>query len=142
MNWKKLLIAFVVIFVVMQLLSWIVHELILETNYEELTEVFRPEAEMMSKMWIGFVTSLIFSFFFVYIFARGYEGKGIAEGVRYGLIIGCFWTIPSAYGQYMVYPLPYYLVLQWVLYDFAILVIMGILAAVLYKPLSAQAKSA
>jgi hypothetical protein len=142
MNWKKLFIAFIVIFIVGQVLMLIIHGLILDPIYERLAELFRPEEDMMSKMWIGYVTSLIFSFFFVYIFARGYEGKGIMEGVRFGLIIGCFWTIPSVYGQYMVYELPYYLVLQWLLYDFATLVILGILAALIYKPLEAEAKTA
>ena len=142
MNWKKLLIAFIVVFVVGQIVSFIIHGVILDPTYKRLAELFRPEAEMMSKMWIGILTSLIFTFFFVYIFARGYEGNGIMEGVRFGLIIGCFWTIPSVYGQYMVYELPYYLVLQWLLYDFGTIVIMGILAALMYKPLEAEVKSA
>jgi hypothetical protein len=142
MNWKKLLIAFGVVFVVGQVIMFIVHGMILDPTYKRLADIFRPRAEMDSLMWVGIVTSLIYSFFFVYIFARGYEGKGIGEGVRFGLIIGCFWTIPSVYGQYMVYSLPYSLILQWVLYDFVTIVIMGILAALIYKPLEAQTKSA
>ncbi len=42
----------------------------------------------------------------------------------------------------MVYELPYYLVLQWLLYDFGTIVIMGILAALMYKPLEAEVKKA
>ena len=135
MNWKKLLIAFVVVLIVGQILSYIIHGVILDPTYKALADVFRPQADMMSKMWIGVITAIIFTFFFVYIFAKGYEGKGIMEGVRFRLIITCFWSIPSMYGQYMVYELPYYLVLQWVLYDLLVLVICGILAAVIYKPL-------
>jgi hypothetical protein len=132
MNWKKLLIAFVVVFVVMQILSFIIHELILGASYQELSDLWRPD--MDSKMWIMWITGPVFAFFFVFIFVRGFENKGVLEGVRYGLIIACFCSIPQIYGQYMVYDLPYMLVLQWVIYDFITLVIMGIAAALVYKP--------
>ncbi len=142
MNWKKLFITFLIVFVVSQVLSYIIHGIILDPTYKRLADLFRPEADMMSMMWVGFVTAILFTFFFVYIFARGYEGKGIMEGVRFGLIIVGFWTIPSIYGQYMVYELPYYLVLQWLLYDLLIMVVLGIVAALIYKPLGTPAESA
>lgn len=142
MNWKKLLITFGVVFVVSQVIMFIVHGVILEPTYKSLAELFRPEAEMNNLWWVGMITALFFSFFFVYIFACGYEGKGAMEGVRFGLIIGGFWTIPSIYGQYMVYSLPYSLIIQWVLYDIVTLVIVGILAALIYKPAEAEVKAA
>jgi len=142
MNWKKLIIAFIVVFVVFQILGFVVHQVLLGETYQELEDVWRSEADMMSKMWVMWVTGLIFSFFFVYIFARGYEGKGIMEGVRYGLIIGCFYTIPAVYGQYVVYELPYSLILQWVIYDFIILVITGAVMTFVYKPAEVKAKAA
>jgi hypothetical protein len=142
MNWKKMLITFGVVFVVGQVIMFIVHGVILDPTYQSLAELFRPKVEMDNLWWVGMVTALFFAFFFVYIFARGYEGKGVMEGVRFGLIIGGFWTIPSVYGQYMVYSLPYSLIIQWVLYDIVALVIMGILAAFIYKPIEAEAKAA
>jgi multisubunit Na+/H+ antiporter MnhC subunit len=90
-------------------------------------------------MWVQFVTAAFFTFFFIYIFVRGYQDRGIMEGVRFGLIIWAFISIPSIYGQYMVYPLPYSLILQWLVYDLVTLVIMGILVSLLYKPLDTKA---
>ena len=52
MNWKKLLIAFVVVFVVGQIVSFIIHGVILDPTYKRLAELFRPEAEMMSMRWV------------------------------------------------------------------------------------------
>ena len=141
MNWKKLLITFGVVFVVSQVIMYIVHGVILDPTYKSLAELFRPRAEMDNLWWVGLITALLFSFFFVYIFARGYEGKGVMEGVRFGLIIGGFWTIPNVYGQYMVYTLPYSLIIQWVLYNIVTLVIAGILAALIYKPAEAEVKA-
>jgi len=134
MNWQKLLIAFIVVFVVLQVLSFVIHRIILDSDYKAITDVFRPQADMESKMWISWVTGLIFAFFFVYVFAKGYENKGIMEGIRYGLVIGCFMSIPSIYGQFMVYELPYSLILKWLFSDFITLVIIGIVAALIYKP--------
>lgn len=137
MNWKKLLIAFAAVFVFSMIYNYIIHELILGATYQALAHLWR--SDMQSKMWIGQLVGLIYTFFFVYIFVRGYENKGILEGVRYGLIIWCFVCIPGYYGQYMIYDLPYSLVLQWVIYELILMVIMGIMSALIYKPLEKAA---
>ena len=102
MNWKKFFIAFIVIFVVGLILGFVVHVVLLGPTYEELSNIWRTDMDRL--MWIQWVTALFYSFFFVYIFARGYEGRGIMEGIRFGLIIWGFFTIPSIYNQYMVSP--------------------------------------
>lgn len=140
MNWKKLLIAFIVIYVAGGIFNFIVHGILLSGTYQELAHLWRPD--MDKYMWIQWITPIFLSFFFVYIFAKGYEGKGILEGVRFGLVIWGFLSIPSIYGQFMVYPLPYSLILAWVFSDLIILVILGILVAVIYKPLPEKAKMA
>jgi uncharacterized membrane protein len=136
-DWKKLLIAFVAVYVVGQILSYLIHGVWLAPTYASLASVWRPEAEMQSKMWIMFVTSAFFSFFFCYVFARGYEGKGLAEGARYGAIIGLFFGISNSYDSYVVYPIPYSLALSWFLSTFVSCVVIGIVAAAIYKPAKA-----
>src|SRR5262245_35702009 len=133
-DWKKLLIAFVAVLVVSQLCNYLVHGVWLSATYRSLASVWRPEADMQSKMWIMFVTGAVFSFFFCYVFARGYEGKGIAEGARYGAIIGLFFSLPQAYNSYVIYPIPYSLALKWFLSGFVVFVVLGIVAAAVYKP--------
>jgi hypothetical protein len=64
---------------------------------------------MMWMMWvIGFITS----FPFVYIFAKGYEGKGVMEGLRFGFVIGIYVAIPMAYGTYVMIAIPYSMALR------------------------------
>ena len=133
MNWKKIIIAFIVVYIAGGILNFIAHGLILGSTYESLSHLWRPDMDRL--MWIQWVTPLFYSFFFVYIFAKGYEGKGLLEGVRYGLIIWGFLSIPMIYGQYMVYPLPYSLVLKWLFIDIVIIVILGVLVSLIYKPL-------
>lgn len=136
-DWKKLLIAFVAVYVVGQVLGYLIHQVWLAPTYASLASVWRPQAEMASKMWIMLVTSAFFSFFFCYVFARGYEGKGLAEGARYGAIIGLFFGISNAYDSYVIYPIPYHLALEWFLSSVAYCVVTGIVAAAIYKPAKA-----
>ena len=140
MNWKNFFIAFVVIYIIGGLFNFIIHEVLLGATYQSLSEVWRPDMDRL--MWLQWVTPLFYCFFFVYIFAKGYEGRGIMEGLRYGLIIWAFMSIPTIYGQYMVYPLPYSLVLQWLIYDLVILIIIGIVVSLIYKPGEKKAKEA
>ncbi len=133
MNWKKLLVPFVAVYVVYQVMGFLIHQMWLSPVYASLAEVWRPEAEMMSKTWIMFVTSAFFCFFFVYIFARGCEGKGIVEGIRYGVIIGLFVCVTQSYDWYVILPIPYSLALKWFLSCMVMVIILGIVAALTYK---------
>jgi hypothetical protein len=44
-----------------------------------------------------------------------------------------------AYGTYMIIPIPYFLALEWFLYGTAQVVLLGAVAAAVYKPLAAPA---
>jgi hypothetical protein len=133
-DWTKLLIAAVAVFVVGQVCNFLIHAQWLAPTYQALASVWRPQADMESRMWIMFVTGAVFAFFFSYVFARGYEGKGLAEGARYGAIIGLFFSLPQAYNSYVIYPIPYSLALKWFLSGVAVCTLMGIAAAAVYKP--------
>ena len=89
---------------------------------------------MDQKMWIFFVTGAIWTVIFTYIFVRGREGKGIMEGIRYGVLMGVFYNLTVAYDSFVIYPIPYSLALQWALGGIAITTIAGVVAALVYKP--------
>ncbi|MFQ5349617.1 MAG: hypothetical protein ACE5EG_04140 [Thermoanaerobaculia bacterium] len=134
LNWKKLWITVVVVYVVNQIMGFVIHALWLGETYASLASIWRPEAEMTEKMWIMFVTAAVYCFFFVYLFARGCEGTGIGEGVRFGVIIGLFVGVFSAYDWYVILPIPYSLALKWFLTGMIASIVMGIVTALLYKP--------
>jgi hypothetical protein len=136
MNWSKFLISFIVIYVVGAVLNYLIHGVLFMDTYTALSSIWRPDMDRL--MWVQFVTPIFFCFFFIYIFVRGYQGRGIMEGVRYALIIWGFVSIPTTYGQYMIYPLPYSLVWKWLLSDLLVLVVSGILVALIYKPVAAK----
>lgn len=141
MNVKKLIIAFVVVFILLEATNYIVNMVILSSTYAnpEISKAFRLMPDMEAKMWMMWIADLVYSFFFVFIFIKGYENKGIMEGVRYGIYIGIFMNFMAAVAQHVVYPIPGYLAFQWFIYGFIQSVIYGIATALIYKPKAAQA---
>lgn len=132
MNVKRFLLAALAVFVIFQVLDFVVHGLILSADYEATTQVWRPD--MMEKMWIIYLTGLLLSLLFVYIFAKGYQGKGIMEGVRYGLVMGLLLAVVVNVNQYIVYPLPDGLLIKWILFGLIEIVVAGVAVSLIYKP--------
>ena len=139
MNTKKWIITSLVVFVAATFMDFIINVLILGGAYEATSHLWRPEVEMKQMMWIMWLSGLIWSFLFVYVFAKGYEGRGIMEGVRFGLIIGIFFTLPMSLGSYSFMPIPFSLAASWFITGVIEIVILGVLAALLYKPAAAPA---
>ncbi len=132
MNIKRFLLAVLAVFLIDQAVGYLVHGILLMDAYLALQEVWRPD--MMEYMWVMMLTSAVFSFFFVYIFTKGYEGKGIIEGVRYGLVMGLFMNVVGIVNQWVVYPISLSLAVQWFVYFMIQFVILGVVVSVIYKP--------
>ncbi len=142
MNTKRFVLAFIVIFVLLEVMSYLVHSVILSSTYmsEGLKDIFRPEDQMNSYAWIIWVTDLIWSFFFVFFFVKGYENKGIMEGIRFGFYMGIFFSLVSSYQSFAIYPIPYSLAFQWFIYGLIEFLILGLIVSLIYKPREAEAK--
>jgi hypothetical protein len=136
---KKLWIGFIAVYVGMTLTNFVIHQVMLGGLYRSasMASLMRPMGESM--LWIHFVTAAIASFFFVLIFSKGYESKGIGEGIRYGFFVGMLTSIPMAYDTYAEMPIPYSLALQWFLYGLIQYIILGIIAAMVYGKKEASA---
>lgn len=141
MNIKKWIIASIVIFILDQILIWIIHGIILKGCYEATAHLWRPTAEMNQMMWLMWLSGLIWAFLFVYIFAKGYEGKGLIEGFRYGIVIGIFFSLTTSLGTYSVQPIGFGLAASWFISGFIQIIIYGLIAALIYAP-KAQTSSA
>lgn len=132
MNWKRFFWAGAAIFVVSQAMSYVIDNFILMRDYEKLNNLWRPD--LMSKVWLMYVIGFLVAFMFTFIFIKGREGKGIQEGVRFGIIIWLFTTVPSSLNLWILFPIPMALIVRWILYGLLTSLIGGILAAVIYKP--------
>lgn len=131
---KTFWIGFVVVFVVAQVLGYLIHEVWLASTYQSLAAAFRPRAEMTDMMWMMMVGSVFTLFLFCYIFTKGYEGKGVGEGARYGLLMGLFYSIPMSVDQFVIYPLTAELAATWLITGVIMFMILGAVFAAIYKP--------
>ena len=139
MNTKKIIIAFVVVFIVLEITNYLIYEGILGSAFmnDMYKNVFRAEEDMNNKMWIMFLMDLIWSYFFVFFFVKGYENKGWMEGLRFGCYMGIFYMLVVSFQFYAMLPLEFGLVLQMFIFSFIQAVILGIVASLIYKPKAA-----
>lgn len=127
---KKFWLGFIAVFVTAEIVNFLVNGLLLMSDFQATQSLWRPD--MMSFMWIYHVLMVVGAFFFTFIFAKGYEGKGMMEGVRYGFYIGVWLSIGMAYGTYAMIAIPYSLAIKWFLSGIVQYVIMGIVVAMVY----------
>jgi hypothetical protein len=132
----RILIGFLVVFVATQVFEGFVNLYLLFPITSQLSYIWRPVVE--AKLWMLPFTGMFFSFFFTYVFSKGYENKGIAEGIRYGAIVAMMVALPHAYGTYALMQIPYAVALQWFIYGAIEYVLAGILLAIVFKKRSDQ----
>ena len=118
------------VFVTLEILDFLIHGVLLASVYTSLASLWRPD--MNSKMWIMWIVTFIGSFLFSFIFSKGYENKGIGEGLRYGFYIGVWMSTGFAYGTYAMIAIPYSLALQWFIYGVIEYMIAGAVLALVF----------
>lgn len=131
---KTFWLGFLVIYVVWQVIGYLTHNVLLAEHYALLTDTFRPPAEIEDNMWLLWVSSAIMLYLFCQIFTAGYQGKGVAEGMRFGLLLGLFLSVPSAIDSYVIYPITPAIAGIWFMTGVIGFVIVGAIFAAIYRP--------
>ena len=135
MNIKRFLAGGLAIFVIFQVCDFVIHGVILMNAYTSIASVWRPD--MMSLMWIMYLGSFVFSYLMMFVFIKGYEDRGILEGVRFGILIGLMTNGIGAFYQYVLFPLPFSMIIQWFGYGLVEFILAGTAAAAIYRPMPA-----
>lgn len=128
---KRAVLAILAVFILWTLLDFIIHGVILGSAYQATAALWRPMGEM--KMWLIYLSILISSVVFVFIYARYFAKKGIGMGIQYGLLYGIAAGISMGYGTYAVMPIPYYMALTWFLGTLVETTLGGILTGLIIK---------
>ena len=134
MNTKSVMITVIVLWVVNFFLGYVLNALIL--NWSVLP-MAKTEMVALDMVYIA-IGSLVFSFFFAFIFALGQEGKGIAEGFRFGLYVGLLIYLTGIFIASGTASWPAPLLFGYHIGSIVITVIMGIITAAMYKPKAAE----
>ena len=133
MNLRRYVIISILVWIVFLLVELFQHSIILKGSYLANQGFMRiGGADIMILNLLG---GLIFSFAFCYIFVKGYEGKGIMEGIRFGLIISALIWIPKVIFEYANFNFPGTWPLMWFMFGVIATVLCGIVAAFIYRPI-------
>jgi len=131
---KKFAVAWVVIFVVWMVGSFIVHGLLLHDDYLKLSNLFRPEADGQKYFPLMILAHVILAGALVWIYSRGVEAKPwLGQGVRFGVVIALLTVVPTYLIYYVVQPMPGMLVVKQTVFDGALLLVLGAVVAYLYR---------
>jgi len=137
---KKLIIAWVVLFVAWLIGSFVVHGVLLHPDYMLLTGLFRGETDQQRYFPLMLLAHVMLSGAFVWIYARGVEAKPwLAQGVRFGVAVALLTIVPTYLIYFVVQPLPAGLVIKQIAFDGILLVILGAIVAWLYRDQAAAA---
>nr|VFK40432.1 MAG: hypothetical protein BECKTC1821E_GA0114239_100740 [Candidatus Kentron sp. TC]VFK41908.1 MAG: hypothetical protein BECKTC1821D_GA0114238_101137 [Candidatus Kentron sp. TC]VFK57671.1 MAG: hypothetical protein BECKTC1821F_GA0114240_101918 [Candidatus Kentron sp. TC] len=136
MNYKRLTIATLIIFVLAQIWGFLTCGWLFNWIYEiEPTSVWL-EMERMS-LPLGLLWGFIFSLTFVFAYATfyaGIPGNGIKKGIRFGLLIWLVGAFPGM-GSMSVYTvIAHQVIIYWVINALIQLIWQGAIVGRVYEP--------
>jgi len=131
---KKFAIAWLVIFVAWFFGSYLVHGVLLHDDYAKLPNLFRPEADAQQYFPLMILAHVIMAGAFAWVYSRGIEAKPwLGQGLRFGLVIALLAVVPTYTIYYVVQPMPGILVVKQIVFDGVLLLVLGAVAAFLYR---------
>ena len=131
---KKLLVGWIVIFVLWMAGDFVVHGVLLHGDYANLPNLMRPAAEAQQHFPLMVLAHVLMAGAFVWIYARGLEAKPwLGQGLRYGLAVDLLSSAPLYTIYYVVQPMPGGLVVRQILFEGILVLALGAVVAFLYR---------
>jgi hypothetical protein len=127
---KKLVVTWIVVFVVSMLGSFVVHAVLLHPDYLALSALFRTEADSQQYFPFMIIAHVILAGAFSWIYIRGREARPwLPQGLRFGLAVALLTVVPTYIIYYAVQPMPSATVVKQIVFDSILTLIMGAAAA-------------
>ncbi len=137
MNLKRLVGAIVAGFLILFVAGFLVHGVWLAKTYHAMTAEgfsFRTQEALQHRLWIVWLSNLLYSILFAWVYVRGMEPKPWAgQGIRFGILMALFTVVPASLNEYVAYNLPHMLVVEWIAAGLVTLIAMGLAVAVILR---------
>jgi hypothetical protein len=131
---KKFFIAWGAIFIVWMAGSFVVHGVLLHEDYTKLPSLFRPEAQASQYFPLMILAHIILAGAFAWVYSRGVEAAPwLPQGIRFGLAIALLTVVPTYMIYYVVQPMPGLVVAKQIVFDGILILILGVIAALIYR---------
>jgi len=130
MNTRKLVVAWLVVGVVMNVLDFLVHGFALAGSYTELTSMRQD----VSPAWFVLL-DFVFALVFVVVYDRLYATAttSVARGAAFGFWTGLLLGFPAMLSTYLMFSgFPYWLAWVWTLSTVITLTVSGAVAGAIY----------
>lgn len=135
MNLSRVAVAGFVAWLAFLAVGFFAHGVLMRDLYDAHQAFMRPAAEADARMPLAVGVTLIAFFAFAYTYAKGYEGgKGLQEGLRFGVLVGVLLIGFSTIWEYMAYPLSRTFLLARVVDNIVEFAVYGIIVGAIYKP--------
>ena len=138
MNTKRFIWTVVAVFFVAQVFAIVIHGFILGADYRPfLGTLLRPMATSGSAAWMVLflpLSHLAMAIAFVALYARWVRpGPEIPQGLNFGVLAWLFGPAPMYLLWFAEQPWPFSLTIKQLVLDLFTMLVLGTLAAVLYK---------
>lgn len=132
---KKFFIAWAVLFVVWMLGSFFVHGFLLHDDYARLPNLMRAEKDAQGLFHFMILAHVMLSGALAWMYRRGANpAKPWADqGLRFGFVLAFLTVVPTYAIYYVVQPTPGMLAVKQILFDSALMLVLGVVAAFLYR---------
>jgi len=131
---KKMVLAWVLVFVAWMIGSFVVHGVLLRADYMQLATLFRTDADQQKYFPVMVLAHIVLAGAFVWIYARGVEAKPwLAQGIRFGIAVALLTIVPTYLIYFAVQPLPAAVVVKQIIGDGILLMILGSIVAWVYR---------
>jgi hypothetical protein len=126
----KFWISAIVMVVMTFLLSFVVHGVLLHSDYMKMLSWMRkPEDAQALMVWM-FIAHAVFGVAFAWVYLQGREDKPwLAQGTRYGIAVACLAVVPIYLIYHVVTLVPLDVAFKQIAFDTVRVVLMGIVLA-------------
>jgi uncharacterized membrane protein len=134
---RKLLLAWLVLFVAWMAGSFVVHGNLLSADYSALvtTGMFRSPETAQPMLPFMLLAHVLLAGSLVWIYSRGRsDAPWPGQGLRFGVAVALLTSVPTYLIYYAVQPMPAAVVVKQIVFDSVLMVLLGMLVAWLLRP--------
>lgn len=124
-------ISVVVLFVVGMTIGFVVHGMLLTSDYAQLPNLLRAEADAQGYFMWMLLAHVLMAIGFTWIYRQGRvsDRPWLGQGLRFGSAMALVMTLPTYLIYYAVQPWPGQVVVKQIVFDVGGMLVMGIVTA-------------
>jgi hypothetical protein len=131
---KRFAIAWLVLFIVWMGGSFLVHGVLLHDDYMKVQKLFRTPEESQAYFPYMILAHVLLAGALAWIYSRGVEPTPwLGQGLRFGVAVALLTVVPTYMIYYVVQPMPGMHVVKQIIFDGALILVLGAVVAFLYR---------